>query len=379
MEHFFHNRSSIEKNEKRFLAPFATHSAESRGREYSESEDDQRTIFQRDRDRVIHCRAYRRLKGKTQVFVAHHGDHFRNRLTHTMEVAQLSRDIARNLAVNEDLAETIALAHDLGHTPFGHAGQEAMMAIMSEFGEKFEHNEQSRRIVQILEKKSAHFPGLNLSWEVRDGMQKHRKADYESGVDISQNGSLEAQIVDLSDEISYLTHDLDDGLRGGILLSDELSKIDIWKEVLGRVPHDSSEKIWISEVISELMKTMTNDLFAESIRRLDRLSPASSLDIRNADFPIIAFSKDLEHKLESLRHFLYHQMYMHPEVALQSARGKKIIEKIFRFLLEFPKAIPSPFREMLADGEKVHFVIKDFIAGMTDDFALDFARKIEAV
>jgi len=378
MNSFFHGRQEIENREKKILAPFATFAADSRGREFPEKDDPQRTIFQRDRDRVIHCRAYRRLKGKTQVFVAHHGDHFRNRLTHTMEVAQLSRDIARNFAVNEDLAETIALSHDLGHTPFGHAGQDAMAKMMQKFGAHFEHNEQSRRVVEVLEKKSPHFPGLNLSWEVRDGLQKHRNIAGKFDKNLSQNGSLEAQIVDLSDQISYLAHDLDDGLRGGILSPDELSELELWREVSSRLSRQKNDKIWISAAISALIKKMTGDLFAESAARLQKINPKTVADIRAAAFPAIAFSPAFSQKIAALRKFLFEKMYKNPSIAIQSARGQKIIEKIFSFLLEFPDAIPDPFQKMIADGTPKFIAIKDFIAGMTDDFAIEFAQKIKS-
>lgn len=368
-------REAIEKNESLVLAPYACHAATSKGREYTEKPDAQRTAFQRDRDRVIHCRAYRRLRGKTQVFVAHHGDHYRNRMTHTMEVAQLARDIARNLRLNEDLAETISLVHDLGHTPFGHAGEEAMNELLHRHGGYFEHNLQSRRIVEKLETKSPDFPGLNLSWEIRDGLIKHRNLNYETKTD-QPNGSLEAQLVDMSDQIAYQNHDIDDGLRGGIVHLDELGKLDLWQEACRMTPHFLPEKLWVSAVISSLIKIMIRDLFDESIRRLETLTPRSVNDIRNAPLPMIAYTPDMEQKNFALRHFLYSKFYHQAEIIGQTDLGKSTIKKIFFSLFDHPEQLPENFRTMLEAGEKKEIVIKDFIAGMTDNFALDFVKSI---
>ncbi len=369
-------RETIEQNEQQTLAQYACHAANSQGREYPEEVDMQRTAFQRDRDRVIHCRAYRRLRGKTQVFVAHHGDHYRNRLTHTMEVEQLGRDLARNLRVNEDLAETIALAHDLGHTPFGHAGEAAMNELLHRYGMGFEHNSQSRRIVEILEQKSPDFPGLNLSFEVRDGLIKHRNTNYDTRTEF-RNSSLEAQIVDMADQIAYQNHDIDDGIRSKIVEVKELEKLELWRMAQRHVPRFEPEHLWVSAVISSLIKLMANDLLTATVSRLEALNPQSVNDIRNAPIPMVAFSPEIEDKNNSLRHFLYSKFYRQPEVLEQSERGKETIKRIFFHLHEHPHKLPDNFQEMINHGEKKEIVIKDFIAGMTDRFAIDFAEKIK--
>ena len=371
MNPFLATREDIENQERETFAPYATFSQQSKGREYPEEDDPQRTCFQRDRDRVIHCRSYRRLKGKTQVFVSHHGDHFRNRLTHTMEVAQLSRDVSRNLRLNEDLAETIALSHDLGHTPFGHAGQEAMAEIMKEFDGTFEHNQQSRRIVEKLEKKSPYFQGLNLSWEVRDGLHKHRQIQGSENA-ISKNGSLEAQVVDMCDQIAYQNHDIDDGLRAGIFPLSELEKLDIWREISSRVSRSQPEKIWISQAISSLIKLMVSDMLTETIMRLEQLNPKTGDDIRHAPQLLVSLSPEMQKKNIALRHFLAEKFYGQPEVVRQSQRGKATIRRIFSDLMDHPEKLPGEYWHMISDGEQKEIVIKDFIAGMTDDFAMGF-------
>lgn len=368
-------RETLEQTEEKILAPYACFAGRSRGRVYEETPDVQRTCFARDRDRIIHSHAFRRLKGKTQVFVAHHGDHFRNRLTHTMEVAQLARDFSRNLRINEDLAEAIALAHDLGHTPFGHAGQQAMRELLHRFGYFFEHNQQSRRIVELLEQRHPEHRGLNVSWEVRDGLLKHRKSDYEKTEAISVYGSLEAQIVDISDQIAYQNHDIDDGIRAGIFQLKDLEKLDIWKRASANVSQYDSERLQVSGIISSLVKVMAFDLLRETERRLQNLAPTTADDIRNAPESMAAFSQEIEMENDSLRHFLYSRFYRQPEVLSQSERGQQTIKRIFFFLLDNLQHIPKSLQFLLEQGEKPEIVIKDFIAGMTDDYALQFAKE----
>lgn len=367
-------REEIEEREKSFLAPYACLAAESKGREYKEESDLQRTCFQRDRDRIIHCSAYRRLKGKTQVFVAHHGDHFRNRLTHTMEVAQLARDFTRSLRGNEDLSETIALSHDLGHTPFGHAGQQAMQELLHRYGLFFEHNLQSRRIVELLEKKSLQYTGLNLSFEVRDGLIKHRKTP--GSHEVTKQGTLEAQVVDMADHIAYQNHDIDDGLRAGILTLEDLEKLDIWREATAQTYAYNSEKTRVQEVISALIKIMSNNLLHESAQRIQALNPQAKEDIQNAQYPVVSFSPEIEQKNDSLKHLLYSKFYKQPQVLEQSERGIRAIKRIFFALAEKPELLPDEFYAMMQHGEQKEIVIKDFIAGMTDGFALDFVERL---
>lgn len=363
-------REDIEAREVESLAPYACFSCKSKGREYAEKDDTQRTCFQRDRDRIIHCNAYRRLKGKTQVFVAHHGDHFRNRLTHTLEVAQLARDFTRNLRGNEDLAETIALCHDLGHTPFGHAGQQAMQELLHRYGYFFEHNLQSRRVVEVLEKKSPHYPGLNVSFEVRDGLMKHRETSGEYTV--QKQGTLEAQVVDMSDHIAYQNHDIDDGLRAGIFTLEEIAKLEIWQQAASITTPYQNEKLWVSQVISSLIKIMANDLLTETASRLKNIEPQTNEDIQNAAYPVVSFSQEMEQKNDSLKHFLYSKFYRQPQVMQQSERGMGVIKRIFFTILEKPNLLPDEFYAMISPETPKEIVIKDFIAGMTDRFALDF-------
>jgi dGTPase len=369
-------RQEIEAAEKARYAPFACFAADCGHREHAEAEDPYRTAFQRDRDRVIHSRAYRRLRGKTQVFVAHHGDHYRNRLTHTMEVTQLARDTARTLRINEDLAETVALAHDLGHTPFGHAGERAMSEVLRGFGLTFEHNLQSRRIVEVLEKKFPDFKGLNLSWAVRDGLKKHRNLE-EDPADREYQGSLEAQLVDISDHIAYQNHDIDDSLRGGIVTLDELDKLELWQEAVKNTPAFLPEKVWISAVISSLIKIMIGDLLAETTTRLAELNPQTAEDIRKAPFEIAVFSEEMEKKNLALRRFLYAKFYTKEAIIKQTERGQQTVRQIFLRLIDKPEALPKSFREMIDAGERKEIVIKDFIAGMTDNFAIEFAKSLK--
>ncbi len=364
-------RPTIEAIENQVLVPYACRASESKGRDYRETEDTQRTVFQRDRDRIIHSAAFRRLRGKTQVFVAHHGDHFRNRLTHTMEVAQLARDFSRNLGLNEDLAEAIALAHDIGHTPFGHAGQQAMRELLHRYGLYFEHNQQSRRIVELLERKSPRYPGLNLTFEVRDGLMKHRKADYENS-DLTDNGSLEAQVVDPLDHL-YQNHDIEDGLRAGIIHLEELEKLELWKKATEMTLKKESYALTHWEIISSLIKLMANDLLNETARRLEALQPKTVDDIRNAKHPMVSLSREFEMNNDSLRHFLHLKLYRQPEVIRMSEAGQQVIKQIFFHLMKNPNDLPARYFDMIEAGESPQIVIKDFIAGMTDRYAFDFA------
>ena len=362
-------RQQLEQRERKQLAPYASHSVQSQGRKYLETEDWQRTCYQRDRDRVIHARAFRRLKGKTQVFVAHHGDHFRTRLTHTMEVAQIARDLSRSLGLNEDLAETIALAHDLGHTPFGHAGEQAMRELMHRFGLGFEHNQQSRRIVEQLEEKSPQYAGLNLSFEVLDGLHKH---DRKNG----NYPSLEAQIVDLADSIAYLSHDIDDGLREQIFSAADLHRLPLWQRVEANMPADDHGKQWLTTAISTLIKIMSRDLLENTLANLIMHNIETVAGVQSAPERCAVFSPQIGDEVLSLRHFLYAKMYRHPQIAEESEQGGQVIKQIFFHLLADDSLLPRQFTAVLATGERREIVIKDFIAGMTDDFALEFAAKL---
>lgn len=366
----------LEAQEKKQLASYAVKNAESQGREFLEKKDPFRLEFQRDRDRIIHTKAFRRLKGKTQVFVSHYGDHYRSRLSHTLEVSQIARDVARNLKLNEDLAESISLAHDLGHTPFGHAGEEALNDVMQRFGKKFEHNRQSKRIVEKLEKKYPDFNGLNLTFEVRDGLIKHRSA-YDKGdkSDIQHQGSLEAQIVNLSDEIAYQNHDLDDGLRSGIFQKEELDKLELWKEAKDRVPTNLPEDLWINRVISSLINLMVMNLYEGTLLNLEKHKPQTINDIYNASKPLISFTAEFEQKNNFLRQFLYLNFYKTDTVITQSNKGKETIKKLFFAYHKNPKLLPQELLENTQTND-MEDIIQDYIAGMTDSFALASAENL---
>lgn len=372
---FLLTTKALEALEKKNLAPYAVKNTESQGRAFLEKKDPFRLDFQRDRDRIIHAKAFRRLKGKTQVFVSHYGDHYRSRLSHTLEVAQIARDIARNLKLNEDLAESIALAHDLGHTPFGHAGEEALNDVMLRFGKTFEHNLQSKRIVEKLEKKYPEFDGLNLSFEVRDGLIKHRSAYDKSSVKLSHQASLEAQIVNLADEIAYQNHDLDDGLRAGIFQKEELNKLEIWREAQSCVDTKLPEDLWISRVISALINLMVLNLYEGTLQNLEKYKPQTLADIYNADTTLVAFTREFEQKNNFLRQFLYLNFYKTETVITQSNKGKETIKKLFFAYHKNPQLLPQEFLEKTQKDE-LEDIIKDYIAGMTDNFALASAEHL---
>lgn len=366
----------LEQEELKRLAPYAMKNLHSSGREYLESKDNLRLGFQRDRDRVIHTKSFRRLKGKTQVFVAHYGDHFRSRLTHTLEVAQISRSLARNLKANEDLAETIALAHDLGHTPFGHAGEEAMSELLHRYGMEFEHNAQSRRVVEFLEKKSPNYPGLNLTLETREGLWKHRTPHDRKRHKLSQQAFLEAQIVDIADEIAFQNHDLDDGLRSGILNIKDLEKLDLWKMAHNLFAKNLPEEYEINFTVAGLINLMTKDVLMETTKRLTKLNPSFPDDIRNNPEKVVGFSLEIEEANHHLRHYLFSHFYKNPIVSDQSKKGAETIKQLFFYYIENPTKLPFEYQALIKNGTENIIVIKDFIAGMTDKFAIEEAENI---
>ncbi|MBT3835375.1 dNTP triphosphohydrolase [Candidatus Peribacteria bacterium] len=340
------------------------------GRNHEEKEDETRTPFQRDRDRIIHTQAFRRLKHKTQVFVGNRGlsDHYRTRLTHTMEVAQISRDMARTLSLNEDLAECIALAHDLGHTPFGHAGEEAINEEMQRFGKEFEHNNQSLRTVTILEERSNKYNGLNLNQEVLEGLMKHRTSfDSPSDTEIPRSPSLEAQIVNLADEIAYTSHDIDDGIRSGILNSDELVKLSLFARA--KELSDASG----TEVKSSVIHILVIDAYSETEKRLKEANISSLEDVYAAKNDLIAFSASTTQELKGLREYLFSNFYNSPEVLVNSNKGKEIIQVLFS---DYEKNPPEKVLELQErTNGSLDESIKDYIAGMTDNFAMESVSK----
>jgi dGTPase len=351
------------------LAPYAAKSSESQGREYPEEEDPFRTPFQRDRDRIIHSKAFRRLKGKTQVFVSHYGDHFRSRLSHSIEVAQLARDISRGLGLNEDLAESIALAHDLGHTPFGHAGEEALNEVMSKFSSHFEHNEQSLLIVEELECRYPNFPGLNLTYETREGLKKHKKYNQ-------RNLSLEAQVVDKADAIAYHNHDLDDGLRSGILTLKKLKNLKIWSEAVSDVSPDLPDELYRIGAINNLISLMVSDLYHETEKHLQEFNINSIADVYSHKSYMVQFSPELQEMMDELAEFLGQNFYFHEAVYTQSSRGQKVIRQLFSAFSEKEKLLPIEVRSQLKTTDR-HIVIKNYIAGMTDEFAEELYEELK--
>lgn len=369
-------RLSIEALEKKTLAPYAVKSAESRGRQYKEAPDLYRTCFQRDRDRIVYSKAFRRTRGKTQVLVAEYGDHYRSRLVHSMEVAQISRAVARSLKLNEDLAEAIGLAHDLGHTPFGHAGQDVMNDLLKPYGARFEHNEQGRRIVDILEQKSPDYPGLNLSFEVRDGLLKHRTFyDHpEAGDDAMP--SLEAQTANIADEIAYLNHDIDDGLRSGILSIEAFDEVALWRAAKKEVNQKTVPNLRVGLMISAVMSRMIHDLVSHTDSVLSKRGIGSVEQVMLTREPLVGFSAKMSPLVPELKTFLYRHFYHSPTVLSYNNRGQEAIRFLFRTFIEKPSLMPTSFREQLKN-DPVFIVVKDYIAGMTDHYALTLYDQLQ--
>jgi len=366
-------REDYERFESENLAPYAQKSAESRGRCFPEPEHPLRTAYQRDRDRIVHCRAFRRLEYKTQVFVNSEGDHYRTRLTHTMEVAAIGRSIARVLRLNEDLTEAIGLAHDVGHPPFGHTGESTLNGLMTEHG-GFEHNRQSLRVVDELELKYPDFPGLNLSWELREGIIKH-KTEYDGPTnlfkDLKNNPSLEAQIINLADEIAYSSHDIDDGLGSGLLDEEMLMEMDVWREAnaefLAKYPDADSEiKRYYS--VRNLINYLVSDLVIHSDGLIAKNNLGGSDDARDFPSPLIGFSPEVAGKAKRLKKFLYNNMYLHPRVNDKNQKAREVITYLFNYLLEHSLEL-SPASRRRLEEEETYRVICDYIAGMTDRYA----------
>jgi dGTPase len=368
-------RQELEAIERQILAPYAQFSGDTRGRAYAEAPSEWRTHYQRDRDRVIHSRAFRRLEYKTQVFLNGSGDHLRTRLTHTIEVAAISRNIASALKLNSDLAETIALAHDLGHSPFGHKGETVLARLMKVHG-GFEHNQHSLRIVEQLEQKYPNFPGLNLSWEVREGLAKHFTAyDHPSqrkGFD-AKNSSLEAQIANLADEITYYSHDLDDGLDSGLLSEKKLiSNVLIFAQAAKLVKKefgnlaDESRRYFIIRTIIDLQ---IRDVVENSERLIRAAKVNSADDVRLCAKPLIAYSPERRALNPELRNYLYKNLYYNPIVHQPNLRAVKLLGQLFKYFLAHPKEIGESSRKRIKKFG-LHRAVCDYIAGMTDRYVM---------
>jgi dGTPase len=377
-------------------APYASNPESSRGRLHPEPEHDMRSPFQRDRDRIIHSTAFRRLKHKTQVFVYHEGDHFRTRLTHTLEVAQIARTIARALGLDEDLAEAVGLAHDLGHTPFGHAGEEALNLEMERFG-GFSHNDQTLRILTRLEHGYAEFDGLNLTWETLEGTAKHNGplvapgserpvppsiAEYDRRHPLALDtfSGPEAQVAALADDIAYNNHDIDDGLRAGLFAIADLAEValvgPVFDEVARRYPGLDEPRL-ILESIRRLIDRMVRDLVAETGRRLSESGVKTVDEVRRLGAPVAAFSEEMRNHDRALKRFLYERMYRHYRVNRMSSKARRVVRELFRLFLAEPECLPGEWRAQTRGNEiETARIIADYLAGMTDRFALDEHRRL---
>jgi len=367
------------------LAPYAARSERSRGRVHREAPPRGRSEYQRDRDRIIHSTAFRRLEYKTQVFVNHEGDHFRTRLTHSLEVAQIARSVARRLRVDEDLTEAIALAHDLGHTPFGHTGQDALHACMRRHG-GFEHNLQSLRVVDLLEQRYAAFDGLNLTFETREGILKHCSRQNARALGAvaerflkRRQPSLEAQIANVCDEIAYNNHDVDDGLRSGLLSLEHISGVRIFARhqalVLRKHPRLAGRRL-IHETVRRMIDTLVTDLIRTSAANIRKQKPASIEEVRLAP-PLIAFSARIRDENQELKRFLHHNLYRHYRVSRMSAKARRVVADLFAAFMADARLLPPEFKERAE--KNLARVIADYIAGMTDRYAMLEHRRLFAI
>lgn len=372
-------REEMENREARELAPYAMRSSESQGRVHPEPEHPLRTAYQRDRERIIHATAFRRLEYKTQVFVNHEGDHYRTRLTHTIEVAQIARAIARALNLNEDLTEAVALAHDLGHTPFGHSGEDALRELMKEFG-GFEHNVHGLRVVDVLEHRYADFPGLNLTYEVRESIAKHVSTFDNPTVKEFHpelRPLLEAQIVDASDGIAYISHDLDDALNAGILGWDAFQQVELLQKIEQEIPEKSraDERTRRNEAVRHLINLLVTDL-CRTTADLIREMQISSVDaVRHAPRNVVGFSPAIVDLKDKLQQHLFTHVYQHYRVARMSNKARRFLKEIFQAYAKEPRQLPPDYQKH-DSKEELYGNIRDYIAGMTDRFAQDEYMKL---
>ncbi len=376
-----HNREHLERLEEDGLAPYALRSRNSRGRLYPEHEPAYRTAFQRDRDRILHTTAFRRLEYKTQVFVISEGDYYRNRLTHPLEVAQIGRTIARALGVNEDLTEAICLGHDLGHPAFGHSGERTLDDLMKGHG-GFDHNRQTLRIVEKLERRYPDWPGLNLTWEAREGLVKH-ETEYDvsdaSGYEPDLACSLEGQIANVADELAYTTHDLDDGLRSGLLSPFTLQDVTVWQELteeLALDPCDELAKLDRHRLIRALIGWGVTDVVQHTDRRIRQEGIDSEHTLRARGEPIIGFSDAVAARVSELKSALYARLYRHWRVVRMAAKAERVLRALFDAYVTEPAQLPDTVQARITDSEEpLERLVCDYVAGMTDRFALDdYAR-----
>jgi dGTPase len=366
-------RERLEQLEDERLSPYAIRSGQSKGRKFPETEPLYRTRFQRDRDRIIHTTAFRRLEYKTQVFVNSEGDYYRTRLTHTLEVAQIGRTLARGLGANEDLVEAVCLAHDIGHPPFGHSGEATLSRLMASRG-GFDHNRQSLRIVTELEKRYSEFPGLNLTWEVLEGIVKHETeydisdaADY----DPEKRGHLEAQMANAADELAYTAHDLDDGLRSGLLAPRHLDGLGLWEKLRESIGWSSQDldELTRHRLIRRLIGMEVTDLLRATGARIEAANPASADELQRLDHNVIGFSDELSDLNRQLKDFLFQNMYQHHRVVRMQAKAELFLEALFNAYVGNPMILPEEVQLRVREAD-LHRTVCDYIAGMTDRFAL---------
>lgn len=373
-------RHQLEELEDQSLAPYAIRSRDSMGRKFPEDEPDYRTVFQRDRDRVLHTTAFRRLEYKTQVFINYEGDYYRTRLTHTLEVAQIGRSVALALGANEDLVESICLAHDLGHPPFGHSGERALARLMIDHG-GFDHNRQSLRIVTEIENRYPDFKGLNLTWEVLEGIVKHEtEYDVSDAQDYNPKlrGHLEAQITNAADELAYTAHDLDDGLRSGLITPDQLAGISLWEvinESIGRRRTDELDSLSRHRLIRRLIGIEITDLIQSVDRMIRRSGIRNVEELQKLPYNVVGFSEDMHRRNRELKDFLYNKLYKHYRVMRMSVKAEHVIERLFNAFIEEPTMMPGQFQDTINE-KGLHGSVCDYIAGMTDRFAVDEYQKL---
>jgi dGTPase len=375
----FRDRAQLETIEDQSLAPYAVRSGDSRGRFFPESESLYRTAFQKDRDRVLHTSAFRRLEYKTQVFVNYEGDYYRTRLTHTLEVAQVGRTIARALGVNEDLTETIALAHDLGHPPFGHAGERILDGLMNGAG-GFDHNKQSFRIVTELEERYPSFRGLNLSWETLEGIVKH-ETEYDetdaSEYEPSWKASIEAQIANIADETAYNAHDLDDGLESGLIVPADLEGLRVWQRLTGMLGMNSHELTDLERrvLIREMLGWVITDIVQTTSARLETHGISTLESVRTTTGTLVGHSDEVQSELAELKKFLYANLYNHFRVVRQVHKAEHFLTTLFRAFINRPKMLPPSVQDRMP-FTGLERAVCDYLSSMTDRFAMDEYKRL---
>jgi dGTPase len=374
-----YSREQLETNESQQLAPYGMRSKNSRGRLYNEEEAEFRTRFQRDRDRILHTSAFRRLEYKTQVFINYEGDYYRTRLTHTLEVAQIGRTIARAIGANEDLTESICLAHDLGHPPFGHSGEAILSRLLRDEG-GFDHNKQSFRIVTKLENRYPEFPGLNLTWEALEGIVKHEtEYDIADARDFNPDlrGNIEAQISNVADELTYTAHDLDDGLRSGMITAAMLEGIALWEIVLRSIDWGGGELDDLSRhrIVRRLIGIEVNDIIHTTDQRLRESGVRSVDELQRLPYNVVSFSEDMRRRNRELKDFLFNNLYRHHRVMRMSVKAERIVSDLFQAYQNEPMILPKHIQEQAKGGE-LQRTICDYIAGMTDRFAIEEYTKL---